>query len=726
MIGIERRAGGFVVRYGGRVILRHSPQRPCLTISSGHTDYAMFHGNFRIRSHTRQRITCRHATIGAPNGRPHSTPHNTPHNRPHSAPDSGPRARRAHPDTAVEINFGDFARILITEEQKRKSGPDREERSLHLSLRVKRPEFNQVWLAVERPAGETVWGCGEQFSHLELSGRRVPIWVSEQGVGRGHDAITLWANIHSRSGGAWHTTYFPQPGFITGAGASWLIAADSYGELDFRPRQRAILHFQQGELDIDVAVSESPAAAIRRLASLLGRQPPLPDWCWKGIWLGLQGGRQITEQKLQNAQAAGIPVGALWVQDWVGKRETAFGRQLMWNWEADEERYPDLKGYIGDLRERTIRFLGYINPFLAPEGRLYREASRRGYCVQHPEGGDYLITVTTFPAALLDLTNPQAMSWISDIIGRNMIGIGMAGWMADYGEYLPTDARLASGEPATRLHNRYPALWARANANALHAADAFGEIVFFMRAGFSGAQAHTPAYWAGDQLANWSRHDGLPSALTAAISAGFNGIAAHHSDIGGYTSLAWVRRRRELFQRWVELAALSPIMRTHEGNRPDSNWQFDSDRQTMRHLARMSRLFCALAPYHRALQQEYAAGGLPPIRHPTIHWPHLPVGHTRFHQGRSQLPSHRSGLRRWSGSYLYGRDLFVAPVLRPRRRHWSVLLPDDHWVHLWSGKEYGAGQYRLAAPIGQPPIFYRAESDFRDLFRHLSRELPDS
>ena len=74
-----------------------------------------------------------------------------------------------------------------------------------------------------------------------------------------------------------------------------------------------------------------------------------------------------------------------------------------------------------------------INPFLATEGRLYKEASEKGYCVQHPDGGDYLVSVTTFPAAMVDLYNPDAFEWIKAVIKRNMIGIGMAGWMADFG-----------------------------------------------------------------------------------------------------------------------------------------------------------------------------------------------------------------------------------------------------------------------------------------------------
>ena len=56
--------------------------------------------------------------------------------------------------------------------------------------------------------------------------------------------------------------------------------------------------------------------------------------------------------------------------------------------------------------------------------------------------------------------------------------------------------------------------------------------------------------------------------ITAALSSGLLGNAYHHSDIGGYTSLFGNVRTPELVMRWAEMAAFTPVMRTHEGNRP--------------------------------------------------------------------------------------------------------------------------------------------------------------
>ena len=89
-----------------------------------------------------------------------------------------------------------------------------------------------------------------------------------------------------------------------------------------------------------------------------------------------------------------------------------------------------------------------------------------------------------------------------------------------------------------------------------------------MRAGGTGIKGNCHTLWAGDQCVDWCIDDGLASVIPAAFSSGLMGIGIHHSDIGGYTTLRGMKRSKELFQRWTEMAAFTPIMRTHEGNRP--------------------------------------------------------------------------------------------------------------------------------------------------------------
>ena len=316
-------------------------------------------------------------------------------------------------------------------------------------------------------------------------------------------------------------------------------------------------------------------------------------------------------------------------------------------------------------------------------------------------GEVYLEDFGEFHAGMLDFTNPAAAEWYRNVIKKEMIDLGLSGWMADFGEALPPDAKLHSGENAELVHNHYPALWAKANHDAVKDAGRQDDIVYFMRAGYTGSSRYASSIWAGDQLVNWSLDDGLATVIPAGLSLGMCGIGYFHSDIGGYTTVAWIKRTKELFMRWTEHAAFTQTMRTHEGNRPGSNWQFNSDAETLAHFARMTRIYAALRDYHQHLSNEYVATGLPPMRHPYIHFENDPVLHTLKYQ------------------YLYGRELLVAPVYRKGARKQKVYLPDDLWIHLWTGKAYPKGWHTVEAPLGKPPVFYRNGSDFSVLFQKI-------
>jgi alpha-glucosidase len=654
MIRLQHDAENVSLSFKGRELLVHSLHRPAIAVGRGEGRYATVRGHFRVRDRRAERLWCRDFRV------------------------------LEETDRRVVLDFTDRLRLEFGEEEGR----------LICRIAYLRSGLNRLWLDLPAEANEAIYGCGEQYSRLNLRGSRLPIWSQEQGVGRGRDLITLVAELKTGSGGHWYSSYFPMAVFLSSR--NWYCFCDTpgYAEFDFRSRRRHRLGFWHIPDRLVFDVCENAAELVGSLTGLLGRQTVLPEWTQQGMWLGLQGGPDVIRRKLDRALAAGINVSALWVQDWVGRRLTSFGSQLMWNWHYDGERYPGLPRFIEELHERGIRFLGYMNPFLAVERELYREASARGYCVKDSAGRDLMVTITDFPAAMIDLTNPDAREWTKGVIKENLLGIGLDGWMADYGEYLPPGAVPASGESWERVHNTYPVLWAQVNREALVESGREGDVIFFMRAGYHGSTGLSPAFWAGDQLVSWSLNDGLATVIPAGISLGLQGGAHFHSDLGGFTTVAWVHRSKELFQRWAELSAFTLQMRSHEGNRPERNWQFDSDPETLDFLARMTRIYDRLKPYRLRLLEEYQQTGLPPIRHPYLHYESDPELHRLKYQ------------------YLLGRDLLVAPVILPRRRTHRVYLPEDRWIHLWSSRSYGPGWHRVSAPLGQPPVFYREGSAF--------------
>ena len=58
---------------------------------------------------------------------------------------------------------------------------------------------------------------------------------------------------------------------------------------------------------------------------------------------------------------------------------------------------------------------------------------------------------TSFNAYLVDLTNQEARSWLKSVIVEQVIGAGVSGFMADFGEALPADAVLSDGRDAALI-----------------------------------------------------------------------------------------------------------------------------------------------------------------------------------------------------------------------------------------------------------------------------------
>lgn len=558
-----------------------------------------------------------------------------------------------------------------------------------------KPGVNRYWLTFVTNPKEHIYGCGETYSELDLKGQNVRIWVAEhQNTGRISKKIIkeklLGKHPDKKLSFDKYESYYAQPTFVSSDKYYVHCDINAYSEFDFTDAGKITLYFQEPPVIITDS-GQDFAEVSRKLTGLLGRQKALPDWLYDGVILGIQEGTDVVDAKIRKAKEAGVPVVGVWCQDWSGCRRTGFGYQVMWNWEWDQELYPGLDKKIAEWKDEGVRFLGYINPFIAIEKDLYAYASEHGYCVRDREGKDYLVTITTFPAAMVDFTNPEAYEWYKGLIKENMIGLGMGGWMADFGEYLPIDAVLYSGEDPAIIHNQWPAIWAKMNQEAVAECGKEGQVFFFTRAGHTGTIAHSHMMWTGDQHVDWSIDDGLPAVIPATLSLAMSGYGIAHSDVGGYTTIMHMRRSKELLLRWEEMNVFSPLFRTHEGNQPVNNVQFDDDEELLAQLAKCGRMHVALKDYLKGLVAEEISDGTPVMR-PLF-----------YHYDEAEAYTEKT-------EYLLGRDLLVAPVYEEGAKSRTIYLPSDGWVNIFDGKEYAGGHMIVEAPIGKPPVFVRKDS----------------
>lgn len=575
------------------------------------------------------------------------------------------------------------------------------ENLLTMNLKVPK-EFNRLLICLNSFDSEQIFGGGEQYNHLNLKGKKFPIWVQEQGVGRGWDPISLLTKLKGTSG-SWFTTYFPSPIFLSTMGYAIIIETYSPIIVDFK-KKKSVFEIWDNNAKIIIIEGKDIQELTKHIRIYFNSKHHLPDWIY-GTIIASQGGTEALSKKVDLLTQNEVPLSAVWSQDWSGTNRTSFGRQVYWNWEYDKISYKNLPNKIQELNNKGIKFLSYINPFLIEGSRLYKIAKENDYFVKHPNGDVYNIYVTTFPAGLIDLTNKDAYNWYKNIIKTNMIALGTSGWMADFGEYLPVDAILFSGEDPIKYHNQYPVEWAKLNYEAIKESGN-DDIIFFMRSGYLDSVSYCPVYWAGDQNVNWSKSDGIASVIPAALSSGFSGVDFFHWDTGGYTSLFWMKRTPELFMRWVELSAFSLIMRTHEGNRPEKNIQFNSNEEIFKHFIWMSNVHYSLKNYLKYSVQTSLEENLPITRHLCLNYPEDKESYHQKYQ------------------FMLGSDILVSPVISKNTEEKTVYLPPDNWIHLWSTKKYSGQQYiKVKAPIGFIPVFIRENSTFLEELLNNTEQL---
>ncbi|MFD0204430.1 MULTISPECIES: alpha-glucosidase [Saccharothrix] len=580
-------------------------------------------------------------------------------------------------------------------------------RSLHGAVRLRAVDAERLAVEVDFPgadavvlrfdrSGEGVRGLGVQCAPFDHSGRFVPVVTREQGIGRGGQPLTWLAEATQGAGGDRFAAYAPVPFALVGQGRAIGSETTDYTTWDARDDARLDVTAWSERVEVTVYSGTGAAEVVSARTGDTGRPPVPPRWALEGAIVGLQGGSAEVRRKLGVVRAAGAPVSAVWLQDWVGQRTTSFGERLWWTWEVDRDRYPDWDDLVAELADEGVRVLTYVNPFLVtgkPGVRrdLYAEAERLGHLVRHPDGGAYLLGQGEFTAALVDLSDPGAREWFTDVIARQVAGAGASGWMADFGEGLPFDAVIAGGDAAA-WHNRWPDLWARVNRDARERAGVPDAVVFHRSAGPL-SPGLAPMLWAGDQTTTFDGHDGLRSALHGMLAAGASGFPLIHSDTGGYTGLdrpvVGVSRSPELLARWAELSAWGAVLRTHEGNRPAESAQVHQVEHAAA-FAAQARVFAALVDYRIAAVEHACTTGVPVLRHGFL----------------LDMPT-------TDDQYFFGESFLVAPVLDEGATTVRALLPPGRWVHLWTGEEHGdpaaAVEVTVPAPLGRPGVFHRVE-----------------
>lgn len=537
---------------------------------------------------------------------------------------------------------------------------------------------------------EVIVGGGEQFSYLNLKNKTIPVWSQEQGIGRGSDLTSKLFRLIKVSGNK-SSSYLPLPVFISSLGYFCLVDSFSYIEFKFQPKATKIIIIGDFK-KIELIKTKFPHIPSRVRESYFKPIIKTPRWPYQSMIVGLQGGKKRVNKIIKGLQKNNVKFNAVWVQDWSGQNQNVISQNVNWNWQVNPQLYPNIKNWIKKLNKQDIKVLGYINPFLRKNTRLYKLAHSNNFLIKDNYGQTDFLKPVTFKSGMVDLTNPTAYSWYKQIIKTNLVDSGFSGWMADFGEHMSGNFCYSNQNiPATEVHNRYIYLWNKLNYEIVKENQ---NLFVFHRSAVLQSLKFVNNFWTGDQLHDLQLDDGLPASALALVTSSVSGICNNHFDLGGYTTLPWKTRTKKLTLRWMELGLFSPIMRSHEGSLPYLNHQVYTKPKTQEFLSKITQARTLLADYlDQSLAEQKSLIKMPEFILKNKMW-------------------------QYKYQYMFGNDILVCP---PTSSEFSYFIPwKGSWVNIWTNKkaEAGTGQASIKEPV---PIFYNAASPFKTRFEKLEK-----
>jgi alpha-glucosidase (family GH31 glycosyl hydrolase) len=539
-------------------------------------------------------------------------------------------------------------------------------------------------------------GFGSQSFDVDHRGQTVACWVQEQGVGKVEDDNYTdpdWMLIGRR-----HAAHMPIPQYVARRGYAAVVDGVSRPvfALCSESEDRARIEVSVGD-DLHIFDGPTPAEALEKSSFVFGR-PRIPPAFAFAPWLDAIHGKDAVMGVAQKLRDEGVPSSVIWTEDWKGASQDGDNYVLTEEWSLDRVLYPDFEQMVSDLHDMGFKSFIYFNTFIFNHASIFEEVTQAGLTVKNADGEPYLFAGHKMPhkASVIDFSNPDAKTWVQDRL-NDALDLGVDGWMGDFAEWLPSDS-VTHQETGWLQHNRHPLQWQQTQREVLdaHIERDGRERLFFSRSGWLGTPEYADVFWAGDQSTTFNRDDGIKTILPIGIGLGVVGVSTYGHDIAGYQARFNDPTDRELFFRWTELGAWSPVMRTHHGYQASLNWQWDNDELTIDHFRRYAKLHIALAPYWRGLATVAHNNGL------SI-WRGLGL---MFPDDESVWPI--------TDQVMVGDGVMVAPILdradTPEASFTrNVYLPAGRW-YVWDGGHTWEGPTTISveAEMSEIPVFARA------------------
>jgi alpha-glucosidase len=360
------------------------------------------------------------------------------------------------------------------------------------------------------------------------------------------------------------------------------------------------------------------------------------------------------------------------------------------------ERFPDMPGLTGKLKQMGIEVTASVNPGIMIDSTYdaYKDGLAKDIFLKYFDGSLYTADIAPNTNNYPDFSNPKSREWWTDKM-KFLPDNGIHSYWNDMnepavgGSYIPDNLLFDfDGHKANALEakNLFGMLMARSSFEAALKNGGDRRPFILTRSGFAGVQRYA-AIWTGD---NTAKDEYLLGGTLLNCQMGLSGIPFVGDDIGGYIGPT----SKELFTRWMQVGMFQPFARNHKEAYAAANepWSYGEEAEAI------SREFMEfryrLLPYLYSKFYEATQTGMPITRSLAIDNP--------FDNNIYNSP--------YQYQFLCGDAIMVVPVTSQEKIK-SIYLPEGEWYDLYSDKlVVGNFEFKEEVPDHRIPLYVKASS----------------
>lgn len=356
-------------------------------------------------------------------------------------------------------------------------------------------------------------------------------------------------------------------------------------------------------------------------------------------------------QYANNIKSNGYPAGVLMVDDnW----QEDYGK-----WDFHHGRFSNPKLMMDSLHNMGFKVMVWICPFVSPDCDVYRMLDAKNMLLKDTTGQSAIVRWWNGASGLLDLSNPETMTWFKKELNYLQIEYGVDGFKFDAGDF-EYYKNLVPHSTLTGIENISQ-----------------DQCEYYARLGLDYPLNEYRAMWkmAGqplvnrlrDKAHNWADLQTLVPGMLLQGIVGYNFTCPDMIGGGEFTSfLAGSVIDQELIVRSAQVHALMPMMQFSV-----APWRI-LDELHLSAIDDAVKLRQKYTPIIMELSNESAKSGEPIVRSLEYVFPH--------NEYAAVL-----------NQFMLGNNLLIAPIMKKGTTEKKVVLPPGKWKS-WQGKKYKGGK----------------------------------